>query len=551
MAVGLLRPDAGRSRVFGIDVWSGAAARQGADGRAARRPGDAGAAHRPRAAHLPRPASRARHGHRSTHGPTSCWTVLELDGDAERTLIIDYSSGMRKKIGLATALLHGPRLLVLDEPFEAVDPVSAATLKRILKRFVAGGGVGAALEPRDGAGRAALRHGRGDGEGPGRRRGAARRGARATGRSRRRSSSSSASRSAAAKGCRGSRPDPDEAHDDAAHRRRARGRTTMLTGAVLGVAAAIATIALATLDADEPTTLWTCSPSRSRSGPLGWALAPAYGGQPVLRARALRAAADPAPQARARPARRGVRRASSAAITLVAFAAHGRVRRPARRRAGAGRAARPGAAARARGACCRGWPRGCSARCRGRAPAARSARSSPAVMLVVASSGWIVFVALDAVLATGFSDGVLDRDPGAAVELGAGGGRGLVARRLATTACRCSAWRRWWRCSCCCGPRRSARSGWPGRSCAARPERSRRRAAPTTAVLRQGAAQLVARPGASAERGRRARVRGPDLPGPAGLRLDGVPAVRRRAHRADGRGDVRRTSTARTAPRCG
>jgi len=66
--------------------------------------------------------------------------VLELTGESERTLIIDYSSGMRKKIGLATALLHGPRLLVLDEPFEAVDPVSAATVKRILTRFVAGGG---------------------------------------------------------------------------------------------------------------------------------------------------------------------------------------------------------------------------------------------------------------------------------------------------------------------------------------------------------------------------------------------------------------------------
>jgi ABC-2 type transport system ATP-binding protein len=42
--------------------------------------------------------------------------------DAERTLVIDYSTGMRKKIGLATALLHGPRLLVLDEPFEAPWP---------------------------------------------------------------------------------------------------------------------------------------------------------------------------------------------------------------------------------------------------------------------------------------------------------------------------------------------------------------------------------------------------------------------------------------------
>ena len=66
-------------------------------------------------------------------------SVLELD-DAERTLVIEYSTGMRKKIGLATALLHAPRLLVLDEPFEAVDPVSAATIKTILRGFVAGGG---------------------------------------------------------------------------------------------------------------------------------------------------------------------------------------------------------------------------------------------------------------------------------------------------------------------------------------------------------------------------------------------------------------------------
>nr|WP_207386615.1 hypothetical protein [Protofrankia symbiont of Coriaria ruscifolia] len=65
---------------------------------------------------------------------------MELDGDIERTLVVDYSTGMRKKIGLAAALLHGPKLLVLDEPFEAVDPVSAATLKRLLTRFVAAGG---------------------------------------------------------------------------------------------------------------------------------------------------------------------------------------------------------------------------------------------------------------------------------------------------------------------------------------------------------------------------------------------------------------------------
>jgi ABC-type multidrug transport system ATPase subunit len=56
------------------------------------------------------------------------------------TLIVDYSTGIRKKLGLAAALLHGPRLLVLDEPFEAVDPLSAATVRSILTQFVAGGG---------------------------------------------------------------------------------------------------------------------------------------------------------------------------------------------------------------------------------------------------------------------------------------------------------------------------------------------------------------------------------------------------------------------------
>jgi uncharacterized protein YeaO (DUF488 family) len=54
--------------------------------------------------------------------------VLELDS-ADGTVVADYSTGMRKKITLATALLHSPRLLALDEPFEAVDPVSAASIR--------------------------------------------------------------------------------------------------------------------------------------------------------------------------------------------------------------------------------------------------------------------------------------------------------------------------------------------------------------------------------------------------------------------------------------
>ncbi|WP_237207957.1 ABC transporter ATP-binding protein [Rothia nasimurium] len=54
--------------------------------------------------------------------------------------VADYSAGMTKKIGLACAMIHAPSLLVLDEPFEAVDPVSASNIQDILRAYVAGGG---------------------------------------------------------------------------------------------------------------------------------------------------------------------------------------------------------------------------------------------------------------------------------------------------------------------------------------------------------------------------------------------------------------------------
>jgi ABC-2 type transport system ATP-binding protein len=60
--------------------------------------------------------------------------------DALDRLVADYSAGMTKKIALACAMIHSPRVLVLDEPFESVDPVSAANLTDILERYVAGGG---------------------------------------------------------------------------------------------------------------------------------------------------------------------------------------------------------------------------------------------------------------------------------------------------------------------------------------------------------------------------------------------------------------------------
>lgn len=66
-------------------------------------------------------------------------TTLQLAGDADRQ-IAGYSHGMRKKTSLAAALLHRPRLLLLDEPFEGVDPVSARTIRSMLDRFRSGGG---------------------------------------------------------------------------------------------------------------------------------------------------------------------------------------------------------------------------------------------------------------------------------------------------------------------------------------------------------------------------------------------------------------------------
>ncbi|GAA4231807.1 ABC-2 type transport system ATP-binding protein [Streptosporangium album] len=64
--------------------------------------------------------------------------VMDLAESADK-LVVDYSTGMRKKIGLAAALLHNPRVLFLDEPFEGVDPVSANTLVEVLRRYTASG----------------------------------------------------------------------------------------------------------------------------------------------------------------------------------------------------------------------------------------------------------------------------------------------------------------------------------------------------------------------------------------------------------------------------
>lgn len=65
--------------------------------------------------------------------------VFDLTAALNR-VVADYSAGMTKKVMLAGAMIHSPRVLVLDEPFEAVDPVSSETILGILQDYVAGGG---------------------------------------------------------------------------------------------------------------------------------------------------------------------------------------------------------------------------------------------------------------------------------------------------------------------------------------------------------------------------------------------------------------------------
>jgi ABC-2 type transport system ATP-binding protein len=57
----------------------------------------------------------------------------------DKKLVADFSHGMQKKLALAAAVIHGPKVLFLDEPFEGVDAVAAGTLKSMLQRMIARG----------------------------------------------------------------------------------------------------------------------------------------------------------------------------------------------------------------------------------------------------------------------------------------------------------------------------------------------------------------------------------------------------------------------------
>ncbi|MGA4999204.1 ABC transporter ATP-binding protein [Streptomyces arboris] len=137
MVTGLLRPDMGKIEVAGHDVWTDPVAVKSRIGVLPeglrlfeRLSGRELLAYNGRLRGLP--------GDEVDKRAAQLLDVLDLAG-SQHKLVVDYSTGMRKKIGLAAALLHNPEVLFLDEPFEGVDPVSAQTIRGVLERYTRSG----------------------------------------------------------------------------------------------------------------------------------------------------------------------------------------------------------------------------------------------------------------------------------------------------------------------------------------------------------------------------------------------------------------------------
>ncbi len=138
MVTGLLVPDAGSAMILGVDVWPNVNYAKRIIGV------------------MPQPDQifdrltgmqllmysgmlRGMRRAETVSRANDLLTAFDLQ-QAANTMIVDYSAGMTKKICLASAMIHSPRVLVLDEPFESVDPVSSANLKDILIEYVRTGG---------------------------------------------------------------------------------------------------------------------------------------------------------------------------------------------------------------------------------------------------------------------------------------------------------------------------------------------------------------------------------------------------------------------------
>ncbi len=138
MVSGLLRPDAGVVKIYSVDVWENAAIAKRSLGVL---PDRLRLFDRLTGSEFLHHAGALRGLDRKTitRRVADLERAFGIEHSAKR-LVSDYSAGMVKKIAIAAAMIHSPRLLVLDEPFESVDPVSAEVVIDILKKFANAGG---------------------------------------------------------------------------------------------------------------------------------------------------------------------------------------------------------------------------------------------------------------------------------------------------------------------------------------------------------------------------------------------------------------------------
>lgn len=130
MLVGLLKPTSGTARIDGIDIWQEpltAKARLGVlpEGMQLYQRLTAREFIRFSGTMYGVPKAEAQ---RRTE---ELLTLLDLTEAADK-LIVDYSHGMRKKTALAAAIIHAPRVLFLDEPFEGIDAISGRVIRDVL-----------------------------------------------------------------------------------------------------------------------------------------------------------------------------------------------------------------------------------------------------------------------------------------------------------------------------------------------------------------------------------------------------------------------------------
>jgi len=137
MLVGLLRPDGGSAFIHGIDVWKEPLAAKQLRGVV---PEGLALFQRLTGREYVRFVATiyGLAAADATKRTDDLMELLDMKDDADR-MIVDYSHGMQKKTALAAAVVHAPRVLFLDEPFEGIDAVARRSIHDVLQRLRARG----------------------------------------------------------------------------------------------------------------------------------------------------------------------------------------------------------------------------------------------------------------------------------------------------------------------------------------------------------------------------------------------------------------------------